>query len=108
NEVGRLTEDLVGRVSEELTALRLYGLLAAESGDGASATAIFGAGRGDSQAEVVPYQLAQLELATGRGLRLLAQRPEAIAWLREARGRLVRLGAAPALAACDQELAACG
>jgi len=108
NEVGRLTEDLVGRVSEELTALRLYGLLAAESGDGASAAAIFGAGRGDSQAEVVPYQLAQLELATGRGLRLLAQRPEAIAWLREARGRLVRLGAAPALAACDQELAACG
>ena len=98
----------VRRFTEELAALRLYGLLAADSGDGAAAAAIFAAGRGDSRAGVVPYQLAQLELAAGRGLRLLAQRPEAIAWLREARGRLVRLGAAPALAACDQELAACG
>jgi ATP/maltotriose-dependent transcriptional regulator MalT len=98
----------VRRFTEELAALRLYGLLAADSGDGAAAAAIFAAGRADSRAGVVPYQLAQLELAAGRGLRLLAQRPEAIAWLREARGRLVRLGAAPALAACDQELAACG
>jgi len=98
----------VRRFTEELAALRLYGLLAADSGDGAAAAAIFAAGRGDSRAGVVPYQLAQLELAAGRGLRLLAQRPEAIAWLREARGRLVRLGAAPVLAACDQELAACG
>jgi ATP/maltotriose-dependent transcriptional regulator MalT len=98
----------VRRFTEELAAQRLYGLLAADSGDGAAAAAIFAAGRGDSRAGVVPYQLAQLELAAGRGLRLLAQRPEAIAWLREARGRLVRLGAAPALAACDQELAACG
>lgn len=88
--------------------MRLYGQLAADSGDGAVAAAIFAAGRGDSRAGGVPYQLAQLELAAGRGLRLLAQRPEAIAWLREARGRLVRLGAAPALAVCDQELAACG
>jgi DNA-binding CsgD family transcriptional regulator len=98
----------VRRFTEELAALRLYGLLAADSGDGAAATAIFAAGRGDTRAGVVPFQLAQLEMAAGRGLRLLAQRPEAIAWLREARGRLVRLGAAPALAACDQELAACG
>jgi ATP/maltotriose-dependent transcriptional regulator MalT len=98
----------VRRVTEELTALRLHGLLAAEGGDAAGAAAIFAAGRGDSRAGVVPYQLALLELAAGRGLRLLAQRPEAIAWLREARGRLVRLGAAPAVAACDQELAACG
>ena len=98
----------VRRFTEELAALRLYGLLAADSGDGAAAAAIFAAGRGDSRAGVVPFQLAQLEMAAGRGLRLLGQRPEAIAWLREARGRLVRLGAAPALAACDQELAACG
>jgi len=98
----------VRRVTEELTALRLHGLLAADGGDAAGAAAIFAAGRDDSRAGVVPYQLAQLELAAGRGLRLLAQRPEAIAWLREARGRLVRLGAAPAVAACDQELAACG
>jgi ATP/maltotriose-dependent transcriptional regulator MalT len=98
----------VRRFTEELAALRLYGLLAADSGDGAAAAGIFAAGRGDSRAGAMPYQLAQLELAAGRGLRLLAQRPEAIAWLREARGRLVRLGAAPALAACDQELAACG
>jgi DNA-binding CsgD family transcriptional regulator len=98
----------VRRFTEELAALRLYGLLAADSGDGAAAAVIFAAGRGDSRAGAVPYQLAQLELAAGHGLRLLGQRPEAIAWLREARGRLVRLGAAPALAACDQELAACG
>jgi DNA-binding CsgD family transcriptional regulator len=107
---GLIGPDVPGRrrVTEELTALRLHGLLAAEGGDAAGAAAIFTAGRGDSRAGVVPYQLAQLELAAGRGLRLLAQRPEAIAWLREARGRLVRLGAAPAVAACDQELAACG
>jgi ATP/maltotriose-dependent transcriptional regulator MalT len=107
---GPIGPDVPGRrrVTEELTALRLHGLLAATGGDAAGAAAIFAAGRGDSRAGVVPYQLAQLELAAGRGLRLLAQRPEAIAWLREARGRLVRLGAAPAVAACDQELAACG
>ena len=96
------------RVSEELVALRLHGLLAAGDGDAARVSAIFAAGRGDPRAGVVPYRLAQLEVAAGRGLRLLGQRPEAIGWLREARGRLVRLGAAPAIGACDQELAACG
>jgi DNA-binding CsgD family transcriptional regulator len=89
-------------------ALRLHGLLAAVDGDAVRASAIFAAGRGDPRAGVAPYRLAQLEVAAGRGLRLLAQRPEAIGWLREARGRLVRLGAAPAIGACDQELAACG
>src|SRR5262249_45035254 len=56
----------VRRFTAELTALRLYGLLAADNGDGAAAAAMFAAGRSEPRAEVVPYQLAQLELAAGR------------------------------------------
>ena len=56
----------------------------------------------------LPFQLAQLALDDGRRLRKSARRPEAIASLRAARGRLTGLGARPYLLACEQELAACG
>ncbi len=41
-------------------------------------------------------------------MRESGRRPEAIARLRSARARLEQLGARPYLAACDQELVACG
>jgi DNA-binding CsgD family transcriptional regulator len=94
--------------SARVAAGRLHGLLAAAHGDTGGSARALAAARSEACAAALPAQLAQLELATGQVLRQSARRPEAIAYLRAARGRLAQLGAAPAISACDQELAACG
>ncbi len=56
----------------------------------------------------MPYELALIELAHGQLLRRGGERRAAAAMLVTARGRLADLGAGPALARCEKELAACG
>jgi len=94
--------------SARIAAARLRGTLAAARGDAARSAQAFEQAREHSRGVDLPFLLAQLELDEGRRLRRSARRPEAIARLRSARGRLTRLKARPHLSACDQELAACG
>jgi len=94
--------------STRITAARLRGMLAAARGDAARSAQAFEHAWEHARGSPLPFQLAQLELADGTRLRRLARRPEAIARLRSARGRLARLGAHPFVSVCDRELAACG
>ncbi|GIH97231.1 helix-turn-helix transcriptional regulator [Planobispora siamensis] len=55
-----------------------------------------------------PFLQARLHLHFGAFLRRTGRRSAAAEQLRSARDLLVRLGASPYLARCDQELAACG
>jgi len=94
--------------STRIATARLRGALTGACGDAVRSAQAFESAWDLARGVDLPFQLAQLELDDGRRLRRSARRPEAIARLRAARGRLVRLGARPYVAACDQELAACG
>jgi len=94
--------------SARIAAARLRGMLAAARGDAARSAQAFEHAWEHARGSPLPFQLAQLELADGTRLRRSARRPEAIARLRSARGRLARLGAHPFVSVCDRELAACG
>ena len=94
--------------SARIAAARLRGMLAAVRGDAARSAQAFEHAWEHARGSPLPFQLAQLELADGTRLRRSARRPEAIARLRSARGRLARLGAHPFVSVCDRELAACG
>ncbi len=94
--------------SIRIAAARLRGTLAGARGDAARSALAFENAWDHARGVDLPFQLAQLELDDGRRLRMSARRPEAIARLRTARGRLAGLGARPYLLACEQELAACG
>jgi ATP/maltotriose-dependent transcriptional regulator MalT len=94
--------------STRIGASRLRGTLAGARGDAAGSARAFENAWDHARGVDLPFQLAQLELDDGRRLRKSARRPEAIAHLRTARGRLTGLGARPYLLACEQELAACG
>jgi DNA-binding CsgD family transcriptional regulator len=86
----------------------LAGSLAAERGDAVGAEHAFAGAWRDAGGLGFPFLLAMLELADGRRLRQAGRRPEAIARLRRARGRLSALAADPYLAACDAGLSSCG
>ena len=94
--------------SARIGAARLRGALAGARGDAARSAQAFERAWDHARGVDLPFQLAQLALDDGRRLRKSARRPEAIASLRAARGRLTGLGARPYLLACEQELAACG
>jgi ATP/maltotriose-dependent transcriptional regulator MalT len=87
-------------------AARLRGQLAEAIGDVEGARAAYAAGL--IAAPGLPLPTARLEITYARLLRQLSARRAAIEQLRRARHRLVRLGAKPLLAWCDEELAACG
>src|SRR5579875_446526 len=57
---------------------------------------------------IPPLEVARLQLQHSRVLRAAGRRAEAVAKVRAARTRLADLGARTYVAACDQELAACG
>lgn len=97
-----------GPGTARISAARLRGALAAARGDSARSARAFEDAWEHARGAARPLLLAQLELAEGRQLRQAARRPEAIARLRSARGRLAGLDARPHVSACDQELAACG
>jgi DNA-binding NarL/FixJ family response regulator len=84
------------------------GTLLAATGDAPGARAAFGAALAAAARVEVPFARARAELAHGAFLRRQGQRRAALGHLQAARSTLVRLGARPFLARCDQELAACG
>ncbi len=99
---------LAGPVSAPVSAARLRGDLATAAGDQAAAAAAFETAWRRAQRLRVPLALAQLEISDGRRLRAAGQPQRAVARLRSARQRLLKLGARPYLQICDQELAAAG
>jgi DNA-binding CsgD family transcriptional regulator len=56
----------------------------------------------------LPFHIALLERDDGRRLRRAGDRQGAVARLRQARNRLITLGAQPYVAVCERELQACG
>jgi len=97
-----------GLPSASMTAARLRGNLAVARGDLAGAGESFTAAWQLSQGLPLPFQLALLERDDGRRLRRAGDRQGAAVRLRQARDRLVTLGAQPHLAACERELQAYG
>ncbi len=93
-----------GRGSAGMTAARLAGNLAVGRGDLAAAAGAFAAAWQLAQGLSLPFRLALLERDDGRRLRLAGDRPGAVARLRQARDRLIALGAQPYVAACEREL----
>jgi DNA-binding CsgD family transcriptional regulator len=76
--------------------------------DVSAAAAAYAAARGILAELDLPYELALVELSHARLLRRDGKRRAAAALLVAARERLGVLSATPAVARCDQELAACG
>jgi len=97
-----------GLTSASMTAARLRGNLAVARGDLAGAGESFASARQLAQGLSLPFQLALLEHDDGRRLRRAGDRQGAAVRLRQARDRLVALGAQPHVAACERELQACG
>jgi DNA-binding CsgD family transcriptional regulator/tetratricopeptide (TPR) repeat protein len=97
-----------GLPSGSMTAARLGGNLAVARGDMARAEESFAAAIRLAQGLPMPFQVAQVECDDGRRLRRAGDRQGAIARLRQARDRLITLGARPYVAACERELQACG
>ena len=97
-----------GLPSASMTAARLHGNLAVARGDPAGAGESFAAAWQLAQGLPLPFQLALLERDDGRRLRLAGDRRGATGRLRQARDRLVTLGAHPHVAACERELQAYG
>ncbi len=97
-----------GPPSALVAAARLRGDLATAAGHHAAAAAAFETAWRRAQGLRVPLELAQLEISDARRLRAAGQPQAAVARLRSARQRLIRLGAKPLLEACDRELAVAG
>ena len=97
-----------GLASASMTAARLRGNLAVLGGDPAGAEVAFAAAWKLAQGLSLPFQLALLERDDGRRLRRAGDRQGAVIRLRQARDRLVALGAQPHVAACERELRHCG
>ena len=97
-----------GLPSASTTAARLSGNLAVARGDMARAEKSFGDAMRLAQDLTMPFLLAQVECDDGRRLRRAGDRHGAVARLRQARDRLIALGARPYVAACEWELQACG
>jgi ATP/maltotriose-dependent transcriptional regulator MalT len=87
----------------------LEGWLAQLRGDMDAAQAIYAAAlAGETPQDDIPLLRARLEHAYGLLLLARRNRRPAVGWLRAARERYWSLGAAPFLARCDADLAACG
>ena len=97
-----------GLASASMTAARLRGNLAVAQGDLAGAGVSFASAWQLAQGLPLPFQLALLERDDGRRLRRVGDRQGAAVHFRQARDRLVALGAQPYVAACERELQACG
>jgi DNA-binding CsgD family transcriptional regulator len=97
-----------GLPSASMTAARLRGNLAAARGDRAGAWESFATASRLAQGLTFPFELALLERDDGRRLRHAGDRQGAAVRLRQARDRLIALGARPYAAACERELQACG
>jgi DNA-binding CsgD family transcriptional regulator/tetratricopeptide (TPR) repeat protein len=97
-----------GLASASMTAARLRGNLAVLRDDLAGAGESFAAAWQLAEGLPLPFQIALLERDDGRRLRRAGDRQGAVTRLRQARDRLVALGAQPYVAACEQELQAFG
>jgi DNA-binding CsgD family transcriptional regulator/tetratricopeptide (TPR) repeat protein len=97
-----------GRGSASMTAARLRGNLAVARGDLAGAGESFAVALQLAKGLSLPFQIALLERDDGRRLRRAGDRQGAVARLRQARDRLIALGAQPYVAACERELQSCG
>ena len=95
-----------GPPSALVAVARLRGDLAAADGHPAAAAAAFETAWRRARGLRVPLALAQLEIADARRLPAAGQPQAAVARLRSARQRLIRLGARPYVEMCDRELAA--
>ena len=98
----------LGPASALVAAVRLRGDLATAAGRHAAAAAAFETVWCRAQGLRVPLALAQLEISDARRLRATGQPEKAVARLRSARQRLIRLGARPYVEICDRELVAAG
>ena len=97
-----------GLRSVVMVAARLRGNLAVARGDLAAAKESFATAFQLADGLPMPLLRALLDRDDGRRLRRAGDRSGAVARFRQARERLVALGAQPYVAACDQELAGCG
>ncbi|WP_369252214.1 LuxR C-terminal-related transcriptional regulator [Streptomyces sp. R41] len=91
-----------------LAAARARGTLEAARGDTATAERAFRSALKHAAHVEAPFDRALLHLAYGGFLRRTGKRSRAGEQLQRARDLLVRLDAAPDLARCERELAACG
>ncbi|GGX54248.1 LuxR family transcriptional regulator [Streptomyces minutiscleroticus] len=97
-----------GHRTAMLAAARARGVLEAGRGDAGAAERAFRAGLEHAAHVEAPFDRALLHLAYGSFLRRAGRRTRAGEQLTRARDLLARLGAAPDLARCERELAACG
>ena len=97
-----------GLPSASMTAARLGGNLAVARGDLTGAAEFFASAWQLAQGLPLPFYLALLERDDGRRLHRAGDRQGAAVRFRQARDRLVTLGAQPHVAACERELQACG
>jgi len=105
------TDRTVAPASQPLLTARLdaaRGRLAATRHDPAAADVAFARASETLAPLGMPYELSLVELAHGQVLRREGKRRAAAALLEAAQERLAALAAAPALARCERELAACG
>ena len=89
-------------------AARARGLAAAARGRAAEAADAFARARALLAGRTAPLESARLDEAEGRALLRAGGRRAAAERLEAARAAYARLGARPALARCERELAACG
>jgi DNA-binding CsgD family transcriptional regulator len=94
-----------GPPSAMVAAARLRGDLATAAGRQAAAAEAFETAWRHARDLRVPLAFAQLEISHARSLRAAGQPHTAVALLRSARRRLIKLGARPYLQVCDRELA---
>ena len=87
---------------------RVRGRLEAARGQLAEAEQAFECALAALEAQPLPFQRAQVELAYGQTLRRSGQRRAAAAQLQAARDRFSELRAAPYLERCERELRGCG
>ena len=97
-----------GRASMVARLARVRGRLEAARGQPAEAEQAFECALAALEAQPLPFQRAQVELAYGQTLRRSGQRRAAAAQLQAARDRFSELRAAPYLERCERELRGCG
>ena len=97
-----------GLASASMAVARLRGNLAVARADPAGAEESFASALRLAQNPLFPFPLALLERDEGRRLRAAGDRERAVVRLRQARDRLVTLGAQPYARECERELQDCG
>jgi DNA-binding CsgD family transcriptional regulator len=97
-----------GLASAQARLGRARGRLEAARGDAEVACATLRGAIDDAERAGMPFEVARARLALGAVLRRIGRRRDAAAELRAAQAVLTSLRAAPELARCERELAACG